>query len=449
MNAPDRKETILVVDDTPSTLEVLQRSLTAAGYTTYTAPNAVDALSLLEGTFVDLVITDLKMPKISGIDLIRHIRENYKNAAVMMITGYATVESAVEAVKSGAEEYVPKPFTEGELLAAVRRVLDKLRQRREAATKPARRPESAYGLIGESPAMQKVFAAIRKASSTSATVLITGESGSGKELVARAIHYSSARAAAPFVPVNCGGIPESLLESELFGYVKGAFTGAHESRAGFFQTADGGTIFLDEIGETSIAMQVKLLRVLQDKEVRMVGDSRARKVNVRILAATNKDLQSLIHSRVFREELYYRIHVVTIEVPPLRARSSDIPLLVRHFAEKFASELGRIVPRFSEKAMEAMQNYAWPGNARELENVIQRIVVMNDEQIIEVPDLPPFARFSALRTTGVNRTLAEVEADHIRNVLANADGNKTRAAEILGIDRKTLRKKIAQYGLDM
>jgi len=364
-----------------------------------------------------------------------------------MITGYATVESAVEAVKSGAEEYVPKPFTDDELLAAVRRVLDKLRHRREAATRPAPEPESTYGLIGESPAMQKVFAAIRKASSTAATVLITGESGSGKELVARAIHYSSARAAAPFVPVNCGGIPESLLESELFGYVKGAFTGAHESRAGFFQTADGGTIFLDEIGETSIAMQVKLLRVLQDKEVRMVGDSRARKGDVRVIAATNKDLPSLIQSRVFREELYYRINVVTIEVPPLRTRGGDIPLLVRHFAEKFASELGKTVPRFSDKAMETMQNYPWPGNARELENAIQRIIVMSDEQIVEVPDLPSFARFSALRTTGVNRTLAEVEADHIRNVLANVDGNKTQAAEILGIDRKTLRKKIAQYGL--
>jgi DNA-binding NtrC family response regulator len=448
MSSRDRKETILVVDDTPSTLEVLQRSLTAEGYTTYTASNAVDALSLLDGTLVDLVITDLKMPRISGIDLIRHIRENYRNTAAMMITGYATVESAVEALKNGAEEYVPKPFTDGELLAAVRRVLDKLRHRREAATKPAQRPEFTYGLIGESPAMQKVFAAIRKASSTSATVLITGESGSGKELVARAIHYSSAQASAPFVPVNCGGIPESLLESELFGYIKGAFTGAHESRAGFFQTADGGTIFLDEIGETSIAMQVKLLRVLQDKEVRMVGDSRARKVDVRIIAATNKDLQGLIQSRVFREELYYRINVVTIEVPPLRARGGDILLLVRHFAEKFASELGKTVPRFSEKAMEAMQNYAWPGNARELENVIQRIVVMNDEQIIEVPDLPSFARFSALRTTGVNRTLAEVEADHIRNVLANAGGNRTQAAQILGIDRKTLRKKIGRYGLD-
>ena len=448
MNSPDTKETILVVDDTPSTLEVLQRNLTVEGYTTYTAPNAVDALNLLEGTFVDLVITDLKMPKISGIDLVRHIRENYRNTAVMMITGYATVESAVEAVKNGAEEYVPKPFTEVELLAAVRRVLDKLRHRRAAVTRSARKPEFAYGLVGTSQPMQKVFTAIRKASSTSATVLITGESGSGKELVARAIHYSSARASAPFVPVNCGGIPESLLESELFGYVKGAFTGAHESRAGFFQTADGGTIFLDEIAETSVAMQVKLLRVLQDKEVRMVGDSRARKVDVRIIAATNKNLENLIQSRVFREELYYRINVVAIKVPPVRARTGDIPLLVRHFAEKFAGELGKPIPRFSEKAMEAIQNYPWPGNARELENAIQRIIVMSDEQIIEVPDLPSSARFSALRTTGVNRTLAEVEAYHIRNVLANVNGNRTRAAQILAIDRKTLRRKITQHGLD-
>lgn len=448
MKPPDGKETILVVDDTPGTLEVLQRSLTAEGYTTYTALNAVDALNLLDGTSVDLVITDLKMPRISGIDLIRHVRENYKDTAVMMITGYATVESAVEAVRSGAEEYVPKPFTDDELLAAVRRVLGKLQHRREAAATLAPEPEFAYGLIGESPAMQNVFAAIRKASSTSATALITGESGSGKELVARAIHYSSVRTSAPFIPVNCGGIPESLLESELFGYVKGAFTGAHESRAGFFQTADGGTIFLDEIGETSIAMQVKLLRVLQDKKVRMVGDSRAREVDVRIIAATNKDLPSLIQSRVFREELYYRINIVTIELPPLRVRGGDIPLLIHHFAEKFASELGRTAPRFSEKAKEALQNYAWPGNVRELENVIQRLVVMSDEQIIEVPDLPSFARFSALRTSGVNRTLADVEADHIRNVLANVGGNKTRAAEILGIDRKTLRKKVGQYGLD-
>lgn len=448
MNSHSGKETILVVDDTPGTVEVLQRNLTAEGYITYTAPGAEEALKLLEGTPVDLVITDLKMPKISGIDLIRHIRENCRNTEVMMITGYATVENAVEAVKSGAEEYLPKPFTDGEILTAVRRVLEKLKRRRESSTKPAQGLAGNHGLIGESQVMQKVFAAIRKASSTSAAVLITGESGSGKELVARAIHYNSARASAPFVPVNCGGIPEGLIESELFGYVKGAFTGAYESRAGFFQTADGGTIFLDEIGETSLAMQVKLMRVLQEKEVYMVGDSRPRKVDVRVIAATNKNLHGLIQSRVFREELYYRINVITIEVPPLRDRGSDILLLVEHFARKFAGELGRAVPRFSDKALEAMKNYSWPGNARELENTIQRIIVMNDELVVEVPDLPVFARFSAVHTTGVNRTLAEVETDHIRNVLSSVGGNRTRAAEILGIDRKTLRKKMQQVKLD-
>jgi len=447
MNPPGAKETLLVVDDTPSTVEVLQRTLTAQGYTTYTASNATEALKLLEGTPVDLVITDLKMPHISGIDLIRHIRDNFKATEVMMITGYATVESAIEAVKTGAEEYLSKPFTDDELFAAVRRVLEKLREKRAVSTRSPQGLEGSYGLIGESQAMHKVFAAIRKASSTSATVLITGESGSGKELVARAIHYNSTRASAPFVPVNCGGIPEGLLESELFGYVKGAFTGAYESRAGFFQTADGGTIFLDEIGETSLAMQVKLLRVLQEKEVYMVGDSRSRKVDVRIIAATNKNLHYLIQSRVFREELYYRINVITIEVPPLRARGSDVPLLVEHFARKFAGELGKVVPRFSDKALEVLKNYPWPGNARELENMVQRMIVMNDEGVVDVPDLPSFARFSALRTSGVDRTLAEVEADHIRNVLTSVGGNRTRAAETLGIDRKTLRKRMQRYNL--
>jgi len=448
MNSYNGKETILVVDDTPSTLEVLQRNLTAEGYITYTAPGAEEALKLLEGTPVDLVITDFKMPKLNGIDLVRHIRANYKNTEVMMITGYATVQNAIEGIKSGAEEFLPKPFTDGEISAAVCRVLGKLKQRRESSIRSSQGLVSAHGLIGESQAMQKVLSAIQKASSTSATVLITGESGSGKELVARAVHYNSTRASAPFVPVNCGGIPEGLLESELFGYVKGAFTGAFESRAGFFQTADGGTIFLDEIGETSLAMQIKLMRVLQEKEVCMVGDSRPRKVDVRVIAATNKNLPELIKSRVFREELYYRINVITIEVPPLRDRGNDILLLVEHFARKFAGELGRAIPRFSEKALDALKKYTWPGNVRELENVIQRIIVMNDGLVVEVPDLPAFARFSVIRTNGVNRTLSEVETDHIRNVLSNVGGNKTRAAEILGIDRKTLRKKMQQTNLE-
>jgi two-component system, NtrC family, response regulator HydG len=447
MSRTDKKCTILVVDDTPGTVEVLQRNLQSQGYAVYTALNATDALAFLEATPVDLVITDLKMPKVSGIELIRHIRENCDDTEVMMITGYATLQSAVEAVKCGAEEYLAKPFTDEELYGAVRRVLEKLSQRRAASNDTAPCVQSCYGIVGESQAMQRVFAAIRKAAPSPATVLVTGESGSGKELVARAIHYCGPRAAAPFIPINCGSIPETLLESELFGYVKGAFTGAHESRAGFFQTADGGTLFLDEISETSLAMQVKLLRVLQEKEVCMVGDTKPRKVDVRIIAATNKDLPSLIQNRMFREELYYRINVVTIDIPPLRERGADTALLARHFAEKFAGELGKPVPRFSDKAMTALRRYPWPGNVRELENAIQRTIVMNDKDRIDVPHLPAPARYSAARAAGVNRSLAEVEASHIRNVLVNAGDNITKASEILGIDRKTLREKMKRYKL--
>jgi two-component system response regulator HydG len=302
-------------------------------------------------------------------------------------------------------------------------------------------------LIGESESMVAVFDAIAKAAWTSATVLVSGESGTGKELVARCIHYTGPRASAPFVPVNCGGIPESLLESELFGHVKGAFTGATESRAGFFQTADGGTIFLDEISDTTLAMQAKLLRVLQDKEVCMVGSSRMRKVNVRVLAATNKDLASLVEKDVFREDLYYRVNVISIDVPPLRQRSDDIVPLAHHFASKFAVEHGKPVLGFSDSALQALRDYTWPGNIRELENLLQRLVVMTDTPVIDIVDFPPHMRFSAHRGSGVKRSLADVEMEHIRNVLQSVDGNRTHAAAILGIDRKTLREKLKRHSI--
>jgi two-component system response regulator HydG len=437
-----QKKRILVVDDALHTLEVLQRNLTSKGYQVFTSTSVSEAIRILETTTVDLVITDLKMPKVSGIDLVRHVRENYKETEVMMITGYPTIEGAVKAIKTGAEEYLTKPFTDEELFSAVRRTLDKLHMRKVGEAQLHQMPKAPYGLIGESEAMREVFSAISKTSSTSATVLISGESGTGKELVARAIHYSSSRASAPFVPVNCGGIPEGLLESELFGHVKGAFTGATESRAGFFQTADGGTIFLDEISDTSLTMQAKLLRVLQDKEVYMVGASRSRKVDVRIIAATNKDLTSLVKKGVFREDLFFRLNVITIVMPPLQERGDDILLLAHHFATRFAQEFGKPIPRFSDNALQVLRNYHWPGNVRELENVVQRLVVMTSGDIIEVSDLPSLMRFSALRETGLNRTLAEVEAQYIRNVLASVNGNKTKAAQILGIDRKTLREKL-------
>jgi DNA-binding NtrC family response regulator len=292
--------------------------------------------------------------------------------------------------------------------------------------------------------MRELFATIEKASTTKATVLISGETGTGKELVARAIHYASDRAAAPFVPVNCGGIPEGLLERELFGHVKGAFTGATETRAGFFQTANGGTLFLDEISETSSAMQVKLLRVLQEHEVCLIGDTKPLRLDLRVVAATNKGLSSLAERDRFRQDLYYRLAVITIEVPPLRARNGDVGELVRHFAGKAELELDRPAPTFSSEALEALSAYDWPGNVRELENLVQRVCVMNDGGRVEVSDLPSPMRFTLHAAQNLDRSLAQVERDHVQAVLDHVGGNKSEAARILQISRKTLRDKLKE-----
>lgn len=439
------KYRILVVDDSVNTLEVIQRNLTSQGYRVFIAQRVDEAIRILESTSIDLVITDYKMPKVSGLDLIKHVRENFKNTEVMMITGYASIEGAVLAVKTGAEEYLSKPFTDEELYDAVKRALEKSNLHKTGQEHS--QPTEMYGLIGKSKVMQKVIKEIDKAALIKATVLITGESGTGKELVARAIHYSSKQTSAPFVPVNCGGIPEGLLESELFGYVKGAFTGATESRAGFFQTADKGTIFLDEVSNTSLSMQAKLLRVLQDKEVYMVGSNRPQNVNVRIIAATNKDLLVLVKKGLFREDLYYRLNVITIDIPPLRERNDDILILIKKFTETFAEEFNKPIPKFSDNTLQVLKNYYWPGNVRELENLIQRLVAMTESEVIETADLPSIMRFSAISEKGLKRTLSEVEIEHIRNVLTALDGNKTKAAEILGVDRKTLREKLKRYSI--
>ena len=442
MNERRTQHEILVVDDAPDTIEVLRRNLTSQGYKVYTAPGVAEAMAILEATDPALVITDYKMPKASGLELARHIRENRPEIKVVMVTGYASIKGAVEAVKGGVVEYLPKPFTDAELFAVVERVLE------QRALAPSDEPEddesdlADLGILGRSSTMRRVYRDVHKASTSRATVLVTGESGTGKELVARAIHYRSAVATAPFVPVNCGAIPESLIESALFGHVKGSFTGAHESRAGFFRTADGGTIFLDEVGETSPSMQVKLLRVLQEGEICMVGSTKPQKVDVRIVAATNKDLLSLVHREQFREDLYYRINVITIGLPPLRKRAGDILLLARHFARRFADREGRPVPVFSEAAVDALGKYSWPGNVRELENVIHRLVVMTDDETINAPDLPSQIRFTPCGQVGLNRSLADVETEYVRNVLTSTGENKTQAARILGIDRKTLRQKL-------
>ncbi len=433
---------ILVVDDSPDALEMVSRKLKNKGFNVYKATDVGAALNILEHETINLVITDYKMPKISGLELIKHIRSNFRHLIVIMITGYPTIDGAVEAVKLGAEEYLTKPFTDQELYDAVEKALHKI------ATKQMiyldKQTPNSYGIIGESECIKDVFRSIEKSIAISATVLIYGESGTGKELVARAIHYNSSRASAPFVPVNCGAIPESLLESELFGFVKGAFTGATETRAGFFIVADGGTIFLDEIGETSLSMQVKLLRVLQDKQISMVGAKQLRKVDIRIITATNKSLQSLVSQGHFREDLFYRLNVINIQIPPLRERGDDIIILSNHFLDKYSQEIGKNTPTLSENAMNALKRYSWPGNVRELENTMQRLVVMTDHNLIESPDLPEAMRFCVQKDKGIDRSLHEVEQEHIRNVLSYTQGNKTRAAQILGIDRKTLRNKLDQ-----
>jgi DNA-binding NtrC family response regulator len=439
------KEHILVVDDAPNTLEIIQRNLQAEGYRVFTAADVSSAIQILQQQPFDLVVTDFKMPRVSGLDLVYYVRENLKDTEVMMITGYPSVGDAVGAVKAGAAEYLAKPFTDEELLSAVAGILEKRRVRRMAQADGAEEKCSSYGLVGQSPAMVKVFREVAKAAPTSATVLISGESGTGKELIARAIHYNSPRASAPFVPVNCAAIPETLLESELFGYVKGAFTGANETRAGFFQTADGGTIFLDEISATAPSAQVKLLRVLQEREVCMVGSARPRQVDIRIVAATNRDLADLSKKALFREDLFFRLNVITIALPPLRERGDDVFLLIHHFARKYAKEIGRPEPKFTDHALDTLRRYRWPGNVRELENVLQRLVVMMEGDTIETADLPELMRFSGLHTSGFDRPLAEVEAEYIKNVLASVGGNRTRAAQILGIDRKTLRDKLQHY----
>src|SRR5688572_6160396 len=442
--AKNKKAQILVVDDSPETIELIKRNLESEGYLIYSANNVQSAVKLLGSLQVELVITDLRMPGENGLELVRHITENHKGIGVLVITGFPSIQGAVESIKIGAEEYLVKPFTGEELFKSVERVLSRVSKHRKDDSKPLAQN---FGIIGESEGMQQVFKTIIKAKSTSATVLIKGESGTGKELVARALHYGGLSSTAPFVPVNCGGIPDSLLESELFGYVKGAFTGANETRAGFFQTADGGTIFLDEISNTSLSMQAKLLRVLQDKEFYMVGSKKSQRVNVKVVAATNVDLMQLVEKGSFREDLFYRLNVIYIELPPLRTRGNDIELLIEFFITKYSQELNRTAIRVTTKAMKTLKEYGWPGNVRELQNLIHRLIILTDENIIDVTDLPDSFRYSALREKGLDRSLAEVEQEYILSVVNIQNNNLSRAASVLGIDRKTLREKLKAYKL--
>jgi two-component system response regulator HydG len=436
----EQPHSILAVDDNRNALEIIRRILAQSGYEVITCEGVPEAVNLLRDQRVDLVITDMKMPKHSGFELVRHVSENFHDTAVIMVTGYPSIEGAVEAIKIGADDFLAKPYTDDELISVVRRALDRLTAQRAAQS--VLEWDASFGIVGNSEPMKRVFKLIAKAATMTANVLISGESGTGKELVARAIHYNSPRSSAAFVPVNCTAIPESLVESELFGHKKGAFTGANANRSGFFEVADGGTLFLDEIGDASQSLQAKLLRVLQNKEIIKVGSSQIIKVDARIVAATNKDLPDLIHRKLFREDLYYRIDVIDIAIPPLRERREDVPLLIRHFTAQLCEEMGRDPLSFSDRAMNAMAAYSWPGNVRELENLVQKLIVAVDGNSVDIADLPGTMRFSIEHQAGLNRSLAALEHEYIQNVLASVGGNKTQAAKILKIDRKTLREKL-------
>jgi len=441
-----QKENILIVDDDINILELLQRHLHSMDYHTYKAISVKEAVAILRDTKIDLLITDLKMPEVDGFQLIQFASEHYPNMPKLVVTGYPSVQDALSAIKSGAVDYLVKPFTKEELKQGVLKSLStaigttKEKRKTSQETPEAKKYDE---IIGESQAIKDVTQIIDRVKDNKATIFISGESGTGKELVARSIHYNGKFSRKPFIAVNCGGIPENLLESELFGYVKGAFTGANDNREGFFQAADGGTIFLDEIGNASLAVQSRLLRVLQEKEVMKVGDRKTEKIDVRVIAATNSNLKEMIAKETFREDLFYRLTVVEINVPPLRERKEDIPLLADKFLFKYGNEYKDRYITIDPEAQTLLQRYDWPGNIRELENVIQRSVIMCD-RTIGVKDLPETLKYQIDFPEDGLLSLKEMEKKYIQKVLATTKNNQSKAAEILKIDRKTLRGKIKE-----
>ncbi len=447
---------ILIADDEPSIRKVLKAHLGRAGYEVDTAEDGVEAVQRLGEIDYHLVVTDLKMPRMDGMALLAWCSENAPGLPVIIITAHGTVDSAVEAIKLGAHDYITKPFDQEELKRIIHKALrteeaDRKRFRSTAAT-------GRHGIIGHTPELQAVFDLVSKVADSPTTVLITGESGTGKELVARALHAESSRAAGPYIQVNCGAIPEALFESELFGHEKGAFTGAVTARPGRFELADGGTLFLDEVGELPKDMQVKLLRALQDRTFERVGGIRSQKVDVRLIAATNRNLERDVRAGTFREDLFYRLNVVPIHLPPLRDRADDIPLLVGHFIERFNERLGRSIQGMSPGAMAALMAWRWPGNVRELENLIERAVLLTEGDLINPDSLPGVEQLtdgqlhdSDVEELGLKDYVrvytAQLERARIQRVLLAEGGNVTRASRRLAISRKSLQMKMKEYGL--
>lgn len=449
-----REEIILVVDDSPETLEVLHRSIQLMGFEVYSCESAEEAMKILEDQHIDLVITDYHMPFVGGLDLIRHVKDNYRHIEIMMITGYASVEGAVEAIKAGAEEYLAKPFTDEELEQAIENSIEKLRNRITHRTSPSKNISKQYGLLGESDSLARVISSIKKAADSSYPVLISGENGTGKELSARVIHYESERAAHPFVTVNCRAIPESKIESELFGYILpddkrlsmagNDRAGSEEMfRPGFLELTGGGTLFLKEISEAPLAVQVKLLSVLTGGVYTAIGDIKTSNCSCRIIASTSRDLLELSRKGLFREDLFFRLNMLSLNLPPLRDRGKDILLLCKHYLSKACLEKGQShVPEFSERTSKVLLQHDWRCNLIELDILMRDLAEKVSGELIEVADLPICLRYNIAEDKRLDKTLQEVEKDYIKEILAKFNGNKTKAAELLRIDRKTLRDKL-------
>jgi DNA-binding NtrC family response regulator len=454
---------VLVADDEDNLRRVLKAQLQHDGYEVHSVADGAAVLQAMSEHHIDVLITDLRMPKLDGMKVLKAVSDRYPHVPVIMITAHGTVDTAVEALKLGAFDYVTKPFDRAEL----RRVVSKAAKTRELSQAhvsgdPSERGR--YRIIGQSKPMHGVYEAIEKVADTPSTVLITGESGTGKELIARALHENSARKDKPFVSVNCAAIPPDLLESELFGYERGAFTGAVTSKPGRFELAHGGTLFLDEIGEIPVSMQVKLLRALQEQQFERVGGIKTISVNVRLIAATNRDLKARIADGGFREDLYYRLNVVHVQLPPLRERPSDIPLLIEHFVQKFNAKLDRSVTGFEDEALRRLLVYAWPGNIRELENVVERCMIFAEDGEVGAQHLPAEIQDSdgaAPRLvpgldatpgqTGLKEAVREatlkLEREFIRRALEQTGGNVTHTARLLKISRKSLQNKMKELGL--
>jgi DNA-binding NtrC family response regulator len=445
----DEHRRILAIDDDPEMCRLLSDALEGEGFSVVTLGESIEASKLLSREEFDVIITDLRMKGLKGLDLLEEAKKNAPLTPVIIITAFGTIESAIQAMKMGAYDYIRKPFQIDEMILTVKKALENRFLKKEVV-RLKKEVESRFHfhhLIGKSPLMQNIYELIERIRESSSNVLITGESGTGKELVARAIHYSGLRKEGPFIAVNCAALPETLLESELFGYKKGAFTDAKTDKRGLAFEAHQGTLFLDEITEMPLVLQAKLLRMIEGREVRPLGDTNSYAIDVRTISASNRDIRTLIREGRFREDLYYRLKVIDIELPPLRDRREDIPLLVQHFIDKFGAETKKKITGVSEGALRLLVSHPWPGNVRELENVIQRAITLTQEETL-LPDDLPSSMLGEIRENVLDRGLRErysieqLEKEYIRKILIDVGGNKSKAAEILGLDRKTLYRKL-------